>query len=535
MYLVLTAMLALNVSAEVLDAFVLIDNGLSRTTNNYRIKNEKLYTQFDNLMLVNPVKVRPWKLKADEIKKQANEIIEFVQDQKIEVVKIAEGPETPAIINGREVESDLIKNKGQLDIGGQVLIGFEGSGKGFELKKKLISFREYLVSLIDPNKGKELIESINGILDTSNPPIKDGKQNSWESYRFENIPVISVIPQLTKVQVDVLNCEAEILNYLLQQVGASDFKFNVLSATIIPNASQIFQGNEFKAEVFLAASDTTQQPIIYICNYDSTYNKETQSYDYNIKGGSETIPVSKNGRGVYARKATSTGPVRWSGLIEMRAPDGSITRKPFRHEYLVSPPSIVVSPTKMNVFYIGVDNPVEISVPGIPTEKLTATISKGSIDKVKDSKGNWSFIVNPARGEKTCEVTVFAEVEGRKKQNMGFRPFRVKPVPTPYPAVIGIPGKTVEKNVLAASMGIEAKMPADFEFELKFKITGFKIGAIVGGFLKSEESKNQLFTEAQKRIINTLRSGNQVTITDITAVGPGGDVVPLYDLVLKIK
>ena len=86
MYLVLTAMLALNVSAEVLDAFVLIDNGLSRTTNNYRIKNEKLYTQFDNLMLVNPVKVRPWKLKADEIKKQANEIIEYITNVPADVL-----------------------------------------------------------------------------------------------------------------------------------------------------------------------------------------------------------------------------------------------------------------------------------------------------------------------------------------------------------------------------------------------------------------------------------------------------------------
>ena len=97
MYLVLTAMLALNVSSEVLEAFVLVDNGLSRTTDNYKVKNEKIYTEFDNAMLVNPVKVGPWKEKSDEIKTKAREIYDYVQDLKIEIVKASEGEETPAI------------------------------------------------------------------------------------------------------------------------------------------------------------------------------------------------------------------------------------------------------------------------------------------------------------------------------------------------------------------------------------------------------------------------------------------------------
>ncbi|MHC1703519.1 MAG: gliding motility protein GldM [Tenuifilaceae bacterium] len=529
MYLVLTAMLALNVSSEVLEAFALIDNGLSRTTMNYKVKNEKLYTQFENSYTLNKVKVGPWKHKSDEVKTKAAEILEYVQALKKEIVIASEGPETP-VLKGEEIESELIQNKSDLDKAATILIGLEGSGKAKELKRKIVEFREYLVGLIDPNKAAQLIESINGILNTDNPaPREDGTVNTWESSRFEHIPLIAVIPQLTKVQVDVLNCEAEVINYLLQQVGANDFKFNVLNATVIPTSSYVIQGNEFKAEVFLAASDTTQRPKIYICSYDSTLNKETGEYTYNIKGAADTVPVSKSGRGIFKRKASQPGKVKWSGLIEMKAPDGSITRKPFKHEFLVEQPNVVISPTKMNVLYLGVDNPVEISIPGISMDKISATISKGSIKPT-----GREFIVQPGQGITSCDITVFAMVEGTKR-NMGTKPFRVKKVPDPITKVAGLASKIATKNELASTFGVVAQMPPDFDFELKYTVTSFTLSAQVGGFSSDESSRSASFTDAQKRIINNLKSGNQVAITNVKAIGPGGDERILNDLVIKIK
>ncbi len=531
MYLVLTAMLALNVSAEVLEAFVLVDNGLSRTTENYHLKNEKLYVEFDAAYQVNPVKVGPFKEKADEIKKKAREIYDFVQDLKIEIVKSSEGDETPAI-EGRKVISEHIQGKNDLDKAATILIGFEGNGKAKILKQKIIDFRKYLVSLIDPEKGAELIKSINGILNTDDPPVKeDGTHNSWESARFEHIPLIAVIPQLTKVQVDILNTEAEILNYLLGSIGASDFKFNVLAATVIPSSNVVFQGTEFKAEIFLAASDTTQAPKVYLCRYDSVYNSTTRTYEYRPIGNTEEVPVAKNGRALMVRKATSTGVVNWQGLIEMKAPDGSIVRRPFRHSYTVMPPNVVIAPTKMNVLYLGVDNPVDISLPGVSPDKVSATISRGSIKQV--SMG--SYLVQPGAGAPTVDITVYAEMEGKRRVAMGSKTFRVKKVPPPTPRIIGVKGKMVEKNVLAASLGVVAEMPKDFDFDLKYKIVSFKFSATVGGFLQEQESKSSRFTDEQKRIINSLRSGNQVALTDVKAVGPSGDVVDLNDLVLKIR
>lgn len=531
MYLVLTAMLALNVTTSVLDAFALIDNGLSRTTKNYKIKNEKLYTQFGNAYELNKVKVGPWKNKADEIKKEAQELITFVQEVKKEVVKTGEGSADVPSLKGDEVLADFIENKSDLDIGGRIMVGLENSnGKAFELKKKLIHFREYLVGLIDKQKAPQLIESINGILNTDDPPKKeDGEVQTWESSRFEHIPLIAVIPQLTKVQVDVLNCEAEIVNYLLQQVGANDFKFNVLKATVIPSSTYVIQGNDFKAQVFLAASDTTQQPEVLICSYDSTFNKETGEYDYRVAGGSTSIPVSKSGKGLYTAKGTKLGKNFWSGLIQMTAPDGSITRKPFKHTYEVAAPSVVVSPSRMNVFYYGVDNPCEISIPGISMDKITPTINRGTIK----STGT-GFVVQPDAGTTTCDITVYAIIDGAKR-NMGTKPFRVKQVPAPLPRVGGISGKTVAKNELAAALGVVAEMPKDFDFDMKFTVTGFTLAATIRGFNQEETSKNQMFTEGQKRILNSLQSGSVVSIINIKAVGPKGDPRELNDLVIKIK
>lgn len=539
MYLVLTAMLALNVSVDVLNAFVLVDDGLSRTTENYSIKNEKLYDEFSAAEMVNPTKVGPWKAKAEEIRKKVKDIYDYAQDAKVAVVIAGEGPETPAVnMETKTINCELIGGKDNTDIGHRVLIGIDGNnGRGIELKKKLEDFRAFCINQIDPNKGEDLIKSIEGILDTSNPPVKeDGTQNTWESARFAHIPMISVIPQLTKIQVDVLNVESEMVNYLLGQIGKADFKFNVLSATVIPSSSYVFQGDEFRAEVFLAASDTTQQPIIHICRYDSTLNQQTQQWDYSIVGTSEEIPVSKNGRGMFRRKASSLGNQNWSGLIEMKAPDGSIVLKPFKHSYSVLQPNVVIAPTKMNVLYLGVDNPMEISVPGVSPDKISATINnKGSIKK--EGSG---YIVRPGSGT-TCDITVLATGEGGKKQSMGSRQFRVKQVPPPTPMLMvnardwkNYKERGIEKNLLSNIIGLKAEM-VDFDFDLSYKVVGFKLSATIQGFLQEQESKSNRFTDGQKKIIVNLRSNSQIALTNIKAVGPSGNVVDLNDIVLKVN
>lgn len=529
MYLVLTAMLALNVSATVLDAFVLVDSGLSQTARSFSIKNERLYNQMDNAYTVNPKKVGDSKAITDAIRTKTAELSKYIQDLKVLTIVTAEEETSPALVGDNEVDTRFIKGKGDTNVSGRVFLGTDKSdGKASELKNKIIEYRAYMEGLIDPDLGKQLVQSINTLLYTDDPPpAPDGTAHSWESTRFDHIPLVAIFPQLTKIQLDILNVEAEVVAHLLQQVDASDFKVNKLDAVVIPKSDYVIQGNEFSADIFLAASDTTQVPTVYIGQYES-FTTEQGNEDFRMVGSFEEIPV-EGGKGIFNRRATRLGTNKWSGLLEVTGPDGTKFRRPFNHTFEVAQPNVVVSPTKMNVFYRGVDNPVDISIPGISMDKIVANIDGGGTIRRSGS----TFTVNPGRGNK-CNVTVLAEIEG-KRRSMGTREFRIREVPDPIPSVRGITSRIVNKNELAVSLAVEARMPEGFDFDLSFSITGFTVMATVGGFTRTASSTNQLITDDQRRLFDGLRSGQTVNIIDVKAVGPDGRSRDLNDIVYRIR
>ena len=128
---------------------------------------------------------------------------------------------------------------------------------------------------------------------------------------------------------------------------------------------------------------------------------EINKYSHNKNNNYDSLPV-KNGKGIYKKIGGAVGYSKWGGLIKLKAPEGGTDLlKPFRGEYQVAPPILVVSPTKLNLFYIGVDNPVEISVPGVSPDKIFPSINNGTIRK----EGN-GYIVNPARAGQMAQVTV---------------------------------------------------------------------------------------------------------------------------------
>ena len=527
MYLVLTAMLALNVSATVLDAFVLVDTGLTQTSKSFTVKNERLYNQMDRSYTVNPTKVGPWKAMTDEIRQKTYELFDYIQDLKVQTIITAEKEKSEALVGDKQIDAKKIGKKGDTNVSGRFFLA-DGNGKAYELKKKIIEYREFMLKQVDPEYAGALVQSINTILNTDDPTeIKGKTPHTWETTRFDHVPVVAVFPQLTKMQLDVLNVEAEVVSYLLQRVDASDLKVNKLDAVVIPNSNIVFQGDEFYAEIFLAASDTTQVPRVYIGNYER-FTTDQGIEDYRLVGSYTEMPVV-GGKGIFKQKTSRLGVTQWAGLLEITAPDGSTLRKPFEHQFTVEQPNIVVSPTKMNVFYLGVDNPVEISIPGISMDKIDPKIDRGAIRR----SGN-EFIVNPGRGATTCNITVWAEVGGVKR-NMGSRPFRIRDVPDPLPSISGIRGRTATKGELVSAIALEASMPVGFDFDLKYTVTSFTVLVTIGGYQRNYPSTSQLFTDEQKRGMDQLRPGNSVIFTDIKAVGPGGSTRDLVDLVIKIR
>ena len=526
MYLVYTSMLAMNVSADLLNAFVLVDSGLSQTTHNYATKNAQTYAEFTQAEMLNPGKVKPWREKAEAVHTQSQELYSFIKDLKYNLVKTSDGEKSPALMPNGDVDGMLVETKTNTDVPGLVLIE---QGNGAELRKKVASYRDAILNLIDKERDSALYGTINEMLNTDDPPAtNDGIQHTWESYRFEHIPLVAVLPQLTKVQVDVLNAEADVMSYLMSRIDAGDFKFNRLEAVVIPSSDYVMRGETFSAQVFMAASDTTQRPTIYIGAYDSVRNEKTGEWNYSMRGGYDPVPVSDGGRGMYRRVAASTGRVSWGGLVEFAGPQGDKIRLPFKHSYTVSEASVAVSPTKMNVFYLGVDNPVDISASGVPLDQIKVSVSDGTITR----SGNGYLAKVTGRPGAVVKATVSA---GGKV--MGVKDFRVKKVPDPLPSLFGVSpdAMTLRKSQLTSSQGVVAAMPEDFDFDMKFTVLGFTVGAVVGGYLTEQVSTGPQFTDRQKQLMQNLTAGMQLTITNIRVKGPDGVVRTLQPKVYKIQ
>ncbi len=528
MYLVLTAMLALNVSVEVLDAFGAVDDGLVETTEIYAEKNQGVYKDFEQQYAQNELKVKPWKDKADEVKRRSDELYEYIQDLKIEIItKNGQGdPKHGVITEDRKIINDKIAGKDKPDVASNVLIG-EMNGKAFELKEKIIELREYLKSLVD-EESVTLHHSLETNLNTDDPPkTDDGEKKTWEIKHFAHMPLAAVMPLLTKIQLDIRNSEAEVVKYLYDQISAGSIPFNKLEATVIPNTSYVLQGNEYNADVFIAAVDTTAPPIVLIGQYDSTYNEKDMSWEYNMVGRYDSLDVV-GGRGKYTQMGSGLGKQTWGGLIKLMSPDGKYITRTFRRSYTVAKANLVVSPTKMNVFYVGVDNPVSVSIAGVAGDKIEPSITNGRFKKVRDGE----YIVNPKRPGNSL-VTVFAEIDGVRK-NMGVAPFRVKALPDPVVKVAGKKGGKIERNVLSAQAGVFAEME-NFDFDLEFKIIEFTVSTTDrGGYFIDAKAQGNAFTKKQYDLIKDLRRGSRVNVEDVKAVGPDGTVRDLAPIVFEI-
>ena len=531
MYLVLMAMLALNVSKEVLDAFVLVDEGLVKTTENFNKKNDVYYQEFDRAAAENPQKAGPWKDKAYEVKRKADELHRYIQELKLEIIRAGDGEDAESI-HGEEVNTEEIKAQDNLDKASEIMIGPDEGGKANDLKMAIEDFRSYLLSEVS-EESQNVRVSIESSLNTDPRAAKDGQVYDWQHTHFDRLPLVGVVTLLSKMQSDVRNAESEALNYLYTQIEAGSFKFNLIEPVVIPKSNHIVRGNDYEASVFLAAFDTTQEPIVYVGQYDSTINETNGTIQYSMVGAEgrdyENVPVM-HGRGVYKVKPTTLGEKRWGGIISLKQLDGSYTNKPFRSSYIVAEPALVVSPTEMNVFYQAIDNPVEISVPGYPASSIRASINNG---RMRGSGTRYTVV--PTR-EGMARVSVSVSMDGATR-SMGFKDFRVEKVPDPNPTLAGRMAGNISRSDALAEIGLKATMPEWFKFGgVSYTITSYEFTAVVGGFDKVILCQGaNLPSDVRQVIREQVRTNSRIYFNDIKAVGPDGSTRTLPTLALKIK
>jgi gliding motility-associated protein GldM len=252
-----------------------------------------IYQAFDQAASENPQKAGPWKNIAYEVKERANEMFEYIQELKIEIIQTAEGDDTEALTAEGEIIVEHIHKIDENNIPSEILVGSDQNGKAFDMKAAIEEYRSFLLDVIG-NKDIAAASSIEGSLDTDDPIIK-GEKVLWVNHMFQASPLIASITLLSKLQSDVRNTEAETLNFLHQQIDAGAFKFNSLIPTIITNSNYIMRGNEYEAEVFIAATDTTQQPEVLVGKFETTVGTNGIK-EYRMIPGYETLTVDERGR-----------------------------------------------------------------------------------------------------------------------------------------------------------------------------------------------------------------------------------------------
>ena len=394
------------------------------------------------------------------------------------------------------------------------------NGEGMVLKNKIEEYKNKVLGLLD-EKNRVIIEPKFGLETEGNYTDMSGKEINWVQQNFYHTILVADVVILNKLIADVRNAEADVVAQLYTSVSDDDFKFDQIGAKVVPKSNYVLTGEEFEAQIFVAAYDSKTKPEIIVgSGVDST--------SLEISGTRVTVEEFKDGVGIYREKAGATGTQTYGGVINVKSPTGGVKAYPFQGEYTVAHPSATVSPTKMNVFYIGVDNPVSISVPGVPTEKVRPSISNGTLSAT--GGGNYNVRVT---GGQTATINVGAEMEGGSR-SMGSFEFRVRRVPDPKATISGKTDGKISKNELLAA-GAVIPIMENFEFDLHYLIVGYTMYIQTqGSDLASSTSSSPAFSSQMRSLIQNAARGRKVTFEDIRAKGPDGSIRKLNPISLTI-
>ncbi|MFN8294194.1 MAG: gliding motility protein GldM [Chitinophagales bacterium] len=521
MYLVLTALLALNVSTEVLNAFRLVNDGLLNSNSSLKSKNDDIYEGFQKKLEEDPVKAKEWYDKAQQVKKTADDLNKFIEDRKQELIKAA---------GGIVPETGEIEQRDNIDHATRMFVEENGK-KGKELKAKIDNARAELLKLSSPDLQIPLTTESKGKKGANELGV-----NAWEFKTFNHVPVTAAVTILTKFQNDVTASEGAAIEFLIKKIGALDFKFDKLAAAVIAPSGYVLEGQPYKSEIFVAASSSTQNPEVFIGGLsgfekdkDTGGWKEKEVEDDKLPAGFQKLDKMAAGKGQYETVGRGVGEKKYSGAVRLKNPKGGYTFYPFEAAYQVGARAVVIAPTKMNVLYIGVDNPMKISVPGVSSNDISASF-QGDGALTKNADGTYTARVK-APGKTTINVS--AKIDG-KVQQMGAEEFRIKRIPDPVPTVGGtLRGGPTAAGHLKVQSGLVALLE-NFDFEARFNVVSFTMGYQKGPDYFEEKVSGPLFSAKIKGILQGLKAKQIVIFDDIKVVGPDGAQRKIPQLAFKI-
>jgi gliding motility-associated protein GldM len=493
MYLVLTALLALNVSAEILNAFRVVNEKMDGTIELLDQKNEFTTEQLNKLHAKTPDAVELFYSKNNAAIEIADKLY-----KKVEVLKQKIIDES----GGVNEETGHMEGEKDLEVCQRLMVD---QGLGDELEAAVMEARQDFIDLLKDVPSVNMEDFMSSILinieNPGNGPAKTNKK-AWAYETFHMMPAIAGVTHLTGIQQDIRTTQANIADKLLSSIGADDFTFDSLIPVVNTTKSAVSINEELTAEILLAAYDSKQQPEIFI--------------------GENKVEV-KDGKAIYKPNTSSQGsyniPVK---IVVKNKKKGTTEEYESSLNYDVFQTAAIISADKMNVFYAGLENPVSVSVPGYKPEDVKVSIRGGSL---KGASGAGNYIVTvPGDGSvRKSVISVSVATADGGVRSIGSKDFRVMRVPSPTPKFGSKESGPISRGEIRIVNNISVVLE-NFVFEgLAYRCTRFQLVYLPKGSNKVQTLKanNGSLTSQMKSVLSQASRGDMIIIEDIYATSKG--------------
>jgi len=492
MYLVLTALLALNVSSEILNAFKTVNNSLQETNRVVGQSTSDVMTSLEEKKKDpgTAQKATIWYAKAQEVQKLSNSMYQFIDELK---KKIADGAKY-------DPTSDKDKGIDNLDVTTRVMVE---KGDGKLLRTKLDEYKTNILK-VDSQISNTFKTSLP--INTEMPKTKNKSNKTWESAYFHMVPTVAALTILSKFQNDVKTSENKVITFCHEQVGKVIYRQDAFAALAIANTTNALPGQEIEITAGVGGFSKAITPRISI--------------------GGQTVSLGEDGAAHYKFKADRLGSNSIPVVISYTDQDGQVKNITKTVDYVVGQSSAAVQLDNMNVLFIGVDNPVTIS-------------GSGSVDQIKASISGGGGVMNGGGAHRTVRVTqetdeCFISVVTPDGKTTRMQ-FRVRSIPDPSPMIGTNKSGNIQAAYFKSQAGVRA-MVENFYYKTQFNVVSYRITGDAAGFDDIMEANNTgaEWNEA-KTIVNKCRAGSFITIEDIYAVGPDGRRRKLTPLIFYLK
>ncbi|MDV7138159.1 gliding motility protein GldM [Maribacter sp. TH_r10] len=481
MYLIFIAMLALNMSKEVLAAFGIMNEKLEASNIKTTESNEAFLGSLETKASEDAKKYGELYQKAQTIKTMSQEYFDYLEGLKKGMMEKVEDPKDYA----RMDNSDFLDQK-----------FFQGDNlaeEGKEFMKRITDYRDQVAAMVPASLKESVITRFQTGNEEGKVKAKDGMQD-WINYHYEGYPLVASLAKLTSLQADVKATEEAALKSMLEGELTNQVSLKNFATSLAASKSAFYAGEKYDGKIIISKTDKSSTPVRAELTLDG--RKLSEGKDYALEAGGIKMLIGAGSAGDHEIKGT---------MFFMQ--DGEEIPVEVNNSFatISKPNAALIAADKMNVVYRGVSNPMSISIPGIPNNKVNA--SAPGLKSVSGSK----YVMNPGTGR---TVTITASGKLPDGQTVSSRSeFRIKDIPRPAGAIRGETGSTKmpRKNLEIATVGA---LLEDFDFDLNLKVSGFKFK--VPGQPTVSVNGNKLDSRA-KSALKRAKRGDAVQIFDVNA------------------